>query len=217
MKLTNLIWVLALAGSVAACNSGPPVQGCAPGEIINSDGRCEREGGTGGGTGGGGSSGDGACTNPADAAVYADLEYTDDDGNMETGSDAASAIASDCVFGSTDSVPNNPGCADEAGDVLGCALRPGSCTTEQFDAVVAALTSCVVDCQQALIMDLTGSTLTDACNACYGESVACSAALCATSGCSAPTSSSCIECRCREGCTPGFDVCSGLPSSGDCD
>ena len=222
MKLINLIWVLALAGSVAACNSGPPIQGCSPGEVINADGQCEREngaGGTGGGTGTGGGGGavGGACTNPDDAAVYADLSYINDDNVESTGSDSASDIASDCVFGSTDSTPNNPGCADQAGDVLACALFPGRCTDEEFAARVAALTDCVVNCQQDLIEDITGSRLTDECNACYGDSVACSAALCATENCSSPNSSQCIACRCREGCTPGFDVCSGLPPSGDCD
>jgi len=49
MKLTNLFWVLALAGSVAACNSGPPIQGC---DIDPDTGLCLVEGGSGGGGGG---------------------------------------------------------------------------------------------------------------------------------------------------------------------
>ena len=212
MKLTNLIWVLALAGSVAACNSGPPVQGCKPGQVVNSDGRCESESGSGGSTGGGGSSGEGACTIAEDTAVYAELEYTVDDGIMESGSVAASAIASDCVFGSTNSTPNNPGCEDQAGAVLACAIA-NNCTADD----IQTLTTCVEDCQQELIMEITGSTLSDECNACYGASVSCSAALCATSGCSNPTSSQCIECRCVNGCSPDFDTCSGLAPSGDCD
>ncbi|MBW1755433.1 MAG: hypothetical protein JRJ80_04625, partial [Deltaproteobacteria bacterium] len=104
MKLTNLIWVLGMAGMIAACNSGLPVDGCRPGEVVNNDGRCESGGGPGGspgtgGTGGGGGSVGGACTNDEDQAVYAALEYTDADGEDHTGSAAATAIASDCVFG----------------------------------------------------------------------------------------------------------------------
>ena len=55
MKLTNLFWVLALAGSVAACNSGVPIQGC---DIDPATGVCKTQGGgTGGSIGGGGSAG----------------------------------------------------------------------------------------------------------------------------------------------------------------
>jgi len=56
MKLSNLIWVLALAGAAMACNSGPPIQGC---DIDPATGVCEGSGsGTGGSTGAGGSSGE---------------------------------------------------------------------------------------------------------------------------------------------------------------
>jgi hypothetical protein len=69
MKLTNFIWVLALAGGLAACNSGPPITGCDPGEVIdNVDGsptfgQCipdEAEGSAAGIV-------DSACTDGADA------------------------------------------------------------------------------------------------------------------------------------------------------
>ena len=53
MKLTNLFWVLALAGATAACNSGPAVDGCGPGATVNASGLCEAIGGTGGAGGGG--------------------------------------------------------------------------------------------------------------------------------------------------------------------
>jgi hypothetical protein len=212
MKLTNLIWVLAMAGMIAACNSGPPVEGCKPGEIVNFDGRCEQSGGMGGtpGTGGTGGSVGGACTNDADQAVYADLTYTNADGVDSTGSAAASAIASDCVFAEGGTV--GPACDELAGVVVVCALTM-SCTEKQ----VQDLIDCVGDCTQNTIESITDSRLTDACGACYSESVACSAEQCATSGCSSPTSTPCVRCRCEKGCTPGFDVCSGLPPSGACD
>jgi len=219
MKLTSLIWVLGLAGVIAACNTGDPIDGCGPGNIVNVDGRCEPISGTGGaggapgtgGTGGTGGSMGGACTNDADQAVYEDLTYTDTDGGTNTGSDAASAIASDCVFGGPDTVPPE-GCADLAGAVVVCAITM-SCTPEQ----IADLTNCVGACAQDTIESITGSRLSDDCGDCYSESVACSAANCATSGCSNPSSTPCIECRCVEGCTPGFDTCSGLEATGDCD
>ena len=211
MKLMNLIWVLGLAGVVAGCNSGPPVHGCE----IQVNGTCagSGSGGSNGGTGGtGGGTGDGACTNEEDTATYMDLEYLDSRGNDVSGPSAASAIASDCVFGSTSSVPENPGCGTEAGNVVACAIQPTGCPAETIDA----LTNCVLDCTQTLITDITGGPLSDECAACYGESVSCSAENCAAAGCTNPTSPSCIQCRCDEGCTPGFDVCSGLPPSGDC-
>ncbi len=68
MKLTNLIWVLALAGSMMACNSGPPITNVKPDPPDGS-------GGSGGSGGTGGSSGDeGACTTDENAAVYAELD-----------------------------------------------------------------------------------------------------------------------------------------------
>lgn len=173
--------------------------------------------GTGGngGTGGDGGTGD-ACTNTGDQAVYADLDFTDNDGNMKKGSDAAAAIARDCVFGSRDSVPPidpmDPGCDVEAGAVVGCAIA-NNCTEED----VSPLRTCVEDCQKTVIEEITGSTLTDACSACYGDSVACSLALCTRSGCNNATSTSCICCQCGFGCTPNFDVCSGLPPTGECE
>ncbi|MBT8469994.1 MAG: hypothetical protein KJN97_14715, partial [Deltaproteobacteria bacterium] len=61
MKLGNLIWVPAVAGSVAACNSGSPITNERP----------PVEPGSGGTTGSGGTSGgDGACTTAENAAVY---------------------------------------------------------------------------------------------------------------------------------------------------
>lgn len=219
MKLFNLIWVLALAVAGLACDNWTDqavVNGCRPGEFVNTDGRCEAEGtgGTGGSAGTGGT-GVGACTDAEDQAIYAELEYTDGGSNppvVITGSAAASGIASDCVFGSPKSIPPLEGCGALASEIIQCAI-PGTCTDEQ----VQALSDCVENCMQDAIMEVTGSMLSAECGACYSESVSCSAEKCATSGCSNPTSTSCITCRCENDCTPGFDRCSGLPPSGDCD
>jgi|GEM_PF-2200894 len=221
MKFSNLIWVLGLASATAACNSGPPIQGCPLGQRVDiNSGLCTRiidnTGGTGGSAGTGGTGGTGGmrtgeCTNENDAAVYADLDYTDKNGVDSSGSAAASAIASDCVFGSGVSVPPLPGCSIEATEVLICAS--GGCPPATIDA----LTACVQNCQRDAIEMITGSTLTEGCEACYGASVSCSAELCASSGCANPNAPSCIECRCLNDCTPGFDRCSGLPDSGACD
>jgi hypothetical protein len=194
MKPTHLIWVLALAGAALACNSGPPITNERP-----------IDPGTGGtsGTGGAGGLGEGACTNDADQAVYEDLTYTDEDGNTFTGTDAASAIGSDCIFGTETSVPVLPGCGDQAFAVVSCFP---SCDQPTIDA----LATCVAMCTQ----DATG--LSTECMACTGATVACGAAFC-TSQCVSDTNAPiCIECRCDNGCTPDFDECTGLPSSGDC-
>ncbi len=240
MKLIHLLSALGLVAAMAAgCNSGPPLQGCdrpdlaynpcsglcsttpfsPPCAICQNDPlACDPDAsgpgsggtsGTGGTAGTGGSPG-GECTNPDDAMTYSDLTYVNGGGTEETGSDAASAIASDCVFGALNSEPRNPGCPQEAQAVLICA------STGCPPATVAALADCVVDCMQDIIDQQTGSILTEGCATCYGASVACSANLCATSGCANPTSPGCIQCRCENDCTPGFDRCSGLPPSGDC-
>ena len=196
MKLTNLIWVLALAGAVAACNSGPPITG-------------ERAGTTPPPTGGGGGTcdpggGDGACTNAADEAVYADLTYTDDAGETFTGPDAASAIGSDCIFGTKNSDPPLEGCGNQSAAVIACFPN---CS----DAVIQAAADCVAQCTQ----DATG--LSEECVTCTGDTVACGAAFC-TSACVADTNApGCIECRCTNNCIQDFDSCSGLPSDCECD
>jgi len=197
MKLTNLTWVLALAGVVVACNSGPPVTNEAP---IDGTGGSS---GTGGTAGTGGLADEGACINDADQAVYANLTYTDEDGNTFTGTEASAAIGSDCIFGTDTSDPVLPGCGDEAFAVV-------SCFPNCDPAITQALADCVAQCTQ----DATG--LSEECVGCTGDTVACGAAFC-TSQCVSDTNAPiCIECRCDNGCTPDFDVCTGLPSSGDC-
>ena len=218
MKPTHLIWVLGLAGVVACAEwtNEQPIQGC-PDDFDPSTGTCggDSQPGTGGTTGGGGASGDGACTNPDDAAIYAQLEYTDARGSEESGSGAASAVASDCVFGNFGTpAPNSDGCGPQASAIILCATNPAvECTQEEIDA----LTNCVLQCLDGWIVDQTGGdSLSAECAQCYGDSVSCSAENCAAAGCTNPNSQSCISCRCEQDCTPGFDRCSGLPPSGDC-
>ena len=197
MKLSNLIWVLAVAGAVVACNSGPPISN--EPDYGNGNGGSSGTGGTAG-TGG---LGEGACTDEANQAVYAGLTYTDEDGATFTGTAASAAIGSDCIFGTDTSDPVLAGCGDEAFAVV-------SCFPNCDDAITQALADCVAQCTQ----DATG--LSEECMACTGDTVACGAAFC-TSQCVANTNAPpCIQCRCDNDCTPAFDRCSGLPSGGDC-
>ena len=85
-----------------------------------------------------------------------------------------------------------------------------SCFPSCDQPTIDALATCVAMCTQ----DATG--LSTECMACTGATVACGAAFC-TSQCVSDTNAPiCIECRCDNGCTPDFDECTGLPSSGDC-
>ena len=199
MKLFNIMWVLALAAAAVACDAWtdqPP--------ITNEPAPPPPTGGTGGGTGGtGGISGEGACTNEADQAVYADLTYTDEARITYTGEEAASAIGSDCIFGTDTSDPVLSGCGLEAGAVISCVP---SCP----QATIDTLADCVAACTE------TATGLSPECMACTGDTVACGAAYC-TTVCIADTEAQiCIDCRCENNCTPAFDACSGNPSSGDC-
>jgi hypothetical protein len=202
MERPNLAWVFTAAAVMAACNTGAPTIG------IELDAGTGGDGG-GGGTGGGGGLGDGACTNTDDQAVYGALTYTNEAGTTFTGDEAASEIAGDCVFGTTSSSPPLPGCGDEAIAVLGCAT--------DCEGVVDDLATCVAECQDGGINEVTGAGLTEACQGCYGATVACGAANCAFMGCADPSSQACIDCQCRFNCTQGFDACSGLPPDGSCD
>jgi hypothetical protein len=197
MKPKNLIWVLALAGAAMACNSGSP--------ITNEKPIDPGSGGSGGsnGSGGSGGLGDGACTNEADQAVYADLTYTNEAGETFTGTDASSEIGSDCIFGTETSDPVLPGCGDEAFLVV-------SCFPNCDEPTIQAAADCVAQCTQ----DATG--LSAECMACTGATVACGAAYC-TGVCISDTNApECIQCRCENNCIQAFDECSGLPSDGDC-
>lgn len=201
MKISNLLWVLALASAVAACNNWtdqPPVEGIVKPPVGGTGGTA----GTGG-TGGTGGVGEGACTNEADQAVYASLTYTDEAGITYTGTEAASAIGSDCIFGTETSNPVLAGCGDEAFAVLGCFPNCPSATTQ-------ALADCVASCTQ------TATGLSAGCMACTGATVACGAAYCTNFCVSDTNAPQCVGCRCDSGCTPNFDKCSGLPSTGEC-
>jgi len=202
MKLTNLIWVLALAGSIMACNSGPPITNVRPPPPT----------GTGGttGTGGAGGAATGKCTGPEDSAVYAELTFIDADGVESNGPAAASAIGSACIFGTDASVPKVTGCSPEGIAVLSCSA------TGCDQATIDALGDCVALCTQETTAGIAPPGLSTECMACTGDTVACGAGFC-VSPCSADTTlPGCVACRCDAGCTPAFDVCSGLPDTGAC-
>jgi len=200
MKLTNLIWVLALAGAATACNSGPPITN-APSPPP-----------TGGNSGTGGTGGApivDACITDENQAVYDDLVYKDCDGVTHTGDDASSAIGSDCIFGCDRSEPPLEGCGNQAAAVIGCFPN---CPP----ATIQAAADCVADCTQTATAEIAPPGLSDECVACTGATVACGAAFC-TNLCVADTNDpACIACRCENNCIQAFDTCSGLPSDGDC-
>jgi len=200
MKLTNLIWVLALAGSVAACNSGSPTTNVRPPVT-----------GTGGTTVEGCSLtvGSGACVTAENIAVYDELEYTNDDGEFSTCNQASSAIGSDCVLGSARSVPPITGCGAEAGIVLQCFPN---CPSD----VIQTAAECVALCTQDATEEITGTPLSDECVECTGATVACGAAFCTDVCINDSNAQVCIDCRCANGCVEPFDVCSGLPPTTTC-
>jgi len=201
MKLTNLIWVLALAGSVAVgCNKGPPITG----EIGSGPGT-----GNSPGTGAtGGAPTSGACINEDDALVYDCLEFTNSKGEESSGTDASSAIGSECVRGSDVSDPPITGCGTETLNVVACFP---DCPQPTVDA----LSDCVVACTQETTAELCPPGLTDDCVDCTGATVACGAAFCTRQCVADTTAQMCIDCRCNNNCTPEFVICSGIPSD-DC-
>jgi len=226
MKPTNLIWVLALAGSVAGCNTGAPISGCT---VDPATGFCSTEGGECGLI-------VDACINAEDTMVYDNLEYTSEELNTFTGTEAASQIGSDCIFGSATSVPPLSGCGLQAGRVIDCftggcptcnqEAPPATCgqacinfedcglgftcVEETCTDAVQAAADCVAECTQ----DATG--LSDDCVSCTGSAVACGAAFCTDVCVSDSNAQICIDCRCTNNCTPCNDICTGLPSDNEC-
>ena len=130
----------------------------------------------------------GACTNAEDAAVYSELEYTDDDGEMTTGTDAAAAMAGECPFGPP------PRCAAELAEVI----------SDNNPENNAALSDCVVAC-------MSGQTdLSSDCLGCYGDVVTCASENCVAE-CGGGVGDDCVTCLLDAGCTPAFNECSGIP------
>jgi len=202
---TNLMTIVALGGIVAACNSGPAIGDYMPGTGGTGG---EGTGGTGG-TGNTGGGGTGACTDTEDQDVYANLSYTNEAGDTFTGSDAASEIGSDCIFGTTSSDPVLSGCAAEAAAVLGCG---SGCPP----ATIQALADCVAQCTQDGTAEASPPGLSSACVACTGDTVACGATYCVAQCVADTNAPQCIQCRCDNNCIQEFDSCSGLPSGGEC-
>ena len=204
MKLTNLIWVLVLAGAVMGCNSGPPITNERP-----PTGGSGGSGATGGSGGTGNIGGDGNCTNAEDQAVYAELEYTTGAGDTFTGPDAASEMGSDCIFGAPSSTPALEGCGDQSAAVLSCFPN---CPAETIQAAA----DCVALCVQDGTAEAAPPGLSADCVGCTGDTVACGAAFC-TNLCVADTNApACINCRCENNCIQDFDTGSGLPSDNEC-
>jgi hypothetical protein len=203
MKLRNIIWVLALAGAVIGCNSGPPITNA------GGSGGGSGSGGTAGSGGTGGIGGEGACTDEANQAVYDDLVYINADGDEFTGADAASEMGSDCIFGSASSVPSLAGCGGPAGAVIACFPN---CE----DSVIQEAADCVAMCVQDGTAEASPPGLSDECVACTGDTVACGAAFCTNFCVSDTNSPECIGCRCDNNCIQDFDSCSGLPGGGEC-
>ncbi len=241
MKLVNLIWVLALAAAATACNSGPAISGCT---VDPTTGFCSEVGGECGPV-------VDACTNAEDTAVYDGLMYTDEEEVMYTGSEAASAIAGDCISGAPGSnppIPREDACGTFAAGVLGCFPNCPSCSAADAPAIcgeactppglgepdpcglgfycqpdemtcidaVQAAADCVAGCTATIITAASPPGLSDECLGCYGTTVACGAAFCTNVCLADPESAACIECRCTNNCIQCFDVCSGLPSGGEC-
>jgi hypothetical protein len=148
----------------------------------------------------------GACGNATDAAVYECLEFTDSDGQMHTGTDAAVAIGQECSLGSESSIPPVAGCSHEVAQVIACFPN---CPEE----TVQTLADCVTDCTQDTTTELCPPGLSNDCVECTGASVACSWALCVQYCVSDSTAPICIDCRCDNHCTQNFTMCSGIPSN----
>lgn len=196
MKSIALICTLALAGAVSGC-----------GDDGTGTGGAGATGGSGatGGAGATGGSGNGldACTNAADTAVYDGVDYSNEDGDF-TGTTAVAEIAADCVFGIAPNLVSN-GCGAEVG------LALGNNTPENR----AALTACVIQCTIDQGVDLSAD-----CLSCYGDSVTCGAAFCASQCAGGTDLPDCVDCRCgnndaNANCFTEFDACSGLPRDND--
>lgn len=152
----------------------------------------------------------GGCTGASDSTVYANLDFADGQGNVLSGTEAATAIGNACVRGSLSSIPPIEGCGTETFDLIACFPN---CPTEIIDELAA----CVAQCSDDTIAEASPPGLSNACVACTGDRVACDAAFCTAACVADQTAPACINCRCDNGCTQEFDRCSGLPPSGECE
>ncbi len=96
-----------------------------------------------------------ACAGDLNAQVFSALEYTGGDGVAHTGTDAADALALDCL-----GTPNN-----QASD--GCAPEFLNLVDDLNGATDVALAECVGLCMADVIGAITGQSLTPDCVGCY--------------------------------------------------
>jgi hypothetical protein len=200
--------MIALAGAVAiGCGTEEAGSAATPG--TGATGGNPGTGGSGG-AGATGGLGEGECTGDADQAVYDGVTYTNLEGDFED-TVAVSEIAADCVFG------NSMG---EAPNLIsdGCPTLVGPILIDPNEENVTNMANCVVDCTVEQGVDLSQQCLD-----CYGDTVACGAAFCATPCSEGTDTEGCLVCRCGGGlstsgvnCIEEFDDCSGLPPATTC-
>jgi len=153
MKLLNLIWVLALAGAVAACNSGPPIQGC----TVDPDlGDCVGSGpdpGPGGSGGAGGTAGSGGAVaqgcDPGTAEFTNACACCDGDVEVDPTCENDDSLV-DCDYG-CEALGNTFGFAV----VLNADPAAGSGSFEvTFDGTAIISGAFIVGAEEALMADL---------------------------------------------------------------
>ncbi len=144
MKLTDLIWVLALAGSVAACNTGVPVEGCT---IDPATGACEGAGGpgTGGTTGTGGTGGS--------SGVSCDFTGFS---NAMTCDDGVRTPPIDCDYGCT-ALGNTFGFAAVLGVDPDAAFAGGGDYDVNFNGCFVVSEAFIAGAEAALMADLNSA------------------------------------------------------------
>jgi hypothetical protein len=150
MKLSNLIWVLALAGAAMACNSGLPIQGC---EIDPATGVCKTQGGGTGGSNGGGGGGGELCVVPPNLTGF----------NNACTCDSAGEVDINCDYGCT-ALGNTFGFAAVLDVIPEAGFAGGSASNVEFDgffvvseAFIAGAEGVVGDLTTAVV--LPGATL----------------------------------------------------------
>jgi len=130
----------------------------------------------------------GLCTNAEDTAVFETLEYSNDDGDLSMGVDAAISIAGDCLFGEP------PRCGAELLDVI----------ADNNEENNNALADCEVAC-------LSGQAdLSADCLGCFADVVVCASANCVSECAGGAFLPECQTCRIDNNCDADFVDCSGV-------
>lgn len=157
---------------------------------------------------------------PLSALCFA-MACGDDDGGSPSeggggepgnGDEQCEGVYSDWTLSDVEDQTTSGACVNDVAAICGRDLNTeaGDCGKGCFLANMSdneAIAECTLEC----VKEREDPDPSDACLACYLQSVDCARVNCLAPCVEDPAGQACVQCRIEAGCTAGFYTCSGLP------